>query len=236
MSPGDPATGVTRSSRRRRRAGRRAGGPRRPGRPSTWPCWSSGMALCGTSTARMPDLLGAVDVVERPVADEHDAAPGRARRPRPSPRGTPPGAASSTGSRWSRRRRRSGRARRRGGTPPRGARGSRACCDSTPTRMPRSRRPANSGGDVRVGVRVRLPELVVGGQRAPRAARRPARRRPTRKISSSVRRPLVLRDRPARRRPRPRACAPASSSARSPGRRPRRSAATARAGRSCARA
>ena len=64
---------------------RSGGAPRRPGCPSTGPRWSCGDVAVRHEDRAHPDLLGAVHVVPRPVADEDRRAPGR-RPPRASQR------------------------------------------------------------------------------------------------------------------------------------------------------
>ena len=97
------------------------------GSPSVCPCCSLGNGAVRHEHRAHADRLGAVDVVEEPVADEDARGPVRRHRPRPSRPGTPPGAAWSTGSRWCRPRRRCAAARRRGRRSPRAARATTPC-------------------------------------------------------------------------------------------------------------
>ena len=124
--------------------------------------------------------LGAVDVVEQAIADEHRRGPDRCRRPPPAQPERPPGAASSTRSRCCRPLRRSGRARRRGGRSCSCRSRGQIVFDSTPILKPRSARAVNSGATERVGDGVLVPPVRSRRPTAPRSTRRRRAWRPRR--------------------------------------------------------
>ena len=132
------------------------------GAPSVCPSWAAGMTLCGMWIARMP-ACWAPHTSSKSRSPTYTQRPGRRRRPPPSRRGRRGARAWSTGSRWCRRRRRPGRGRRRARTRRDATPAARSCWTARP-REPSRVQLAPQRRDLRVGQRVRVPEVAVGLQ------------------------------------------------------------------------